>query len=79
MNHANAAQLQDIFRVVFNMPAETDVSDISVATNKKWDSLITITLITAIESEFDVTLETSQYEALSSFDAARLILESHGL
>jgi acyl carrier protein len=46
---------------------------------KGWDSIAHMTLIAAIETQFDVMLSTEELIALSSFSKARELLQHHGV
>ena len=46
---------------------------------KNWDSLATVSIVAGIESEFGVTIEASEYERLTSFEAVALLLDEKGI
>lgn len=64
-----APVLQDLFRAVFNLSATEDVTSVSQETRPEWDSLATVTLVTAIESEFNFELDPVDALELTSYDA----------
>ena len=67
--------LEEIFRAVFNRPEAADVSGIRQLTEHTWDSLAHVSLVSAIESEFGITIDTGDAIELTSFEAMRLYLE----
>ena len=46
---------------------------------KQWDSVGHMTLIAALETEFNVMLDTDEIIALSSVGVAKTILQKHGV
>ena len=79
MNEESVAKLQDIFRAVFNVPQTRDVSQVQQDTERKWDSLAHVTLVAAIENEFNVTIDAADALRMTSYGATRLLLEEIGL
>lgn len=79
MNSASTATLQEIFRVVFEVPDGSDVSQFRQGVTERWDSLAHVALVTGIESEFGVTLDTADQLEMTSYDAIRDILERRGV
>lgn len=67
--------LEAIFRAVFDRPDSSDVSGIRQLTEHAWDSLAHVSLVSAIESEFSLTIDTGDALELTSFEAMRLYLE----
>ena len=74
MTAGNIDKLKQIFMEVFSI-SEAEVESYRKLNNRKWDSLASVTLVVAIESEFKIKLQESDYESLSSFSSAELILE----
>lgn len=73
------ARMQEIFRDVFdedalNITAETSASDI-----EEWDSLMHITLVSAVEKEFGVRFALGELQELKNVgDMVDLILSKQG-
>lgn len=67
-------KLEEIFRVVLDLPAESDVTNVRRITSRRWDSLAHVSLIAAIESEFGIALDSLEGERLTSFEAAKRLL-----
>ncbi|MCC6432171.1 MAG: acyl carrier protein [Gemmatimonadaceae bacterium] len=70
--------LEEIFRAIFELPAQADVTGLTQKQHAAWDSLAHVTLIGAIESEFDLSIDVADSMEITSFDAARRYLESQG-
>lgn len=68
-------KLSQIFRIILNLPDDADTSRIRRINEAKWDSLATVTLVTALESEFGITLDSHEIERLTSYQATLLLLE----
>jgi acyl carrier protein len=78
MTAQTADRLQDIFRAVFEMPEGTDVTNLRQMNTPKWDSLAHVSLVTAIESEFGVSLDAADQLRMTSFAATALLLDEKG-
>ena len=76
MTLENIDKLKQIFMEIFSI-SDAEVESYRKLNNNKWDSLASVTLIVAIESEFKIKLQESDYESLSSFSSAELILEKY--
>lgn len=76
MTAGNIDKLKQIFIEIFSI-SEAEVEDYRKLNNRKWDSLASVTLIAAIESEFKIKLQEADYEKLSSFSSAELVLERY--
>ena len=76
MTANNIDKLKQIFMEIFSI-SEAEVENYRKLNNRKWDSLASVTLVVAIESEFKIKLQESDYESLSSFSSAELVLERY--
>ena len=72
-------KLQAAFREALPLPEHVNYSQIMYGQTKGWDSIAHMTLIAAIETQFDVMLSTEELIALSSFSKARELLQHHGV
>ena len=72
-------RLQAIFRGVFSLPGDADVSRCRQISMPEWDSLAHVSLVAAIESEFDLSVDTADSIGLTSYESARLYLEELGV
>ena len=76
MTADNIDKLKQIFIEVFSI-SEAEVESYRKLNSSKWDSIASVTLIVAMESEFNIEIQESDYETLSSFSSAELILEKY--
>lgn len=74
MTNEERTKLADVFRAVFELDAGADVTEVRRDSHPKWDSLGHVTLVAAIESEFDLELDTGDALALDSFATAEQML-----
>lgn len=71
------ARLEQIFRAVFELPADAEVQHIRQVSFRKWDSLGHVLLVSAIESEFGLEIDLNQSVKLTSFESLELYLAEH--
>jgi len=71
-------RLRKVFRTALGLPDDVDVDALEYQAIDKWDSLAHMTLVAALEDEFGVMLDTDDVLAVSSFPAARAVLEKLG-
>lgn len=76
MAAGNIDKLKQIFIEVFSI-SEAEVESFRKLNNSKWDSIASVTLIAAMESEFKIEIQEPDYETLSSFSSAELVLEKY--
>ena len=75
VTEAGRRKLEEIFRLVLDLPPDADSSTLRRLTTSQWDSLAHVSLTAAIESEFGMSLDSSDAERLTSFQAALLLIE----
>ncbi|MEV8510911.1 acyl carrier protein [Dactylosporangium sp. NPDC051484] len=63
-------QLRKVFVEALELPADVDVENLKYRDIEQWDSLGHMTLVGAIEDEFDVQFDTEQVIDMSSFKVA---------
>lgn len=73
------ARLIEVFREALTVPPDVDITTLAYRSITQWDSVGHMQLVAAIETAFDVMLETDQVIDLSSFDKALEILTAHGI
>ena len=78
VNSDKVQKLEDVFRVVFELPAAADVRRLLQNDDEKWDSLAHVKLVAALESEFNLNLDTADALRIKSFETARELLEERG-
>jgi len=74
---AGLAELESCFVETFALEAGTDPRSLQFQAIPEWDSVGHMQLIAAIETAFDVMLETQEVLDMSSFDKAVEILKRH--
>ena len=72
-------KLEAVFASVLREPVDRLSDETSPKTNSKWDSLLHIELVLAIEAAYKVMFSASQIATLSSLGAVRQILQSKGV
>lgn len=72
-------RLRAVFVDALQLPAGTEVDHLKYRDIEQWDSLGHMTLVAAIEDEFDVQLDTEQVIDLSSFKVAADMLRDAGV
>ena len=75
MSETTDERLQHIFRAVFELPPSSDVTRLRQMSHSSWDSLAHVFLVTAIESEFGLTINAAEQLRMTSFTATVLLLE----
>jgi acyl carrier protein len=73
------AKLKSAFREALPLPDDVNYDQVVYGQTNGWDSIAHMTLIVAIETQFDVMLTTEQLIALSSFSKAQELLQQHGV
>jgi acyl carrier protein len=72
-------KLRDIFADVLGLPPSEINDDVTYDQTKGWDSIAHMSLVAALESGFDIMLDTDEVIDMSSFAKARSILRKHGV
>lgn len=78
MEQESIRKLEQVFRSVFSLSADANVSSLARNGEVPWDSLSFVTLIAAIESEFNCSIDVGDALKLDSYQAARSLLEQKG-
>jgi len=79
MNDASSVTLNEIFCAVFELQVGSDLTQLRQGVTEQWDSLTHVALVTGIESEFGITLDTGDQLEMTSYEAIRGLLERRGL
>ena len=74
MKEDNINKLNQIFFTVLELHDQYSLEELNSENFKKWDSLAHVLLIAAIESEFNIMIEVSDYENLTSYSAVKSLL-----
>jgi acyl carrier protein len=75
----NIERLRNVFRKSLELADDAPVDALEYRAIPQWDSLAHMSLVAAIEDEFDVMVDTDDVIDLSSFAKAQEILEKLGV
>lgn len=73
-----SARLEEVFRAVFSLGDDVDVRQIRQISFRHWDSLGHVLLMSAIESEFERSIEVEVSIGLTSFESILIFLDGDG-
>jgi acyl carrier protein len=73
----NLNDLENIFIEIFELESNHDISKLSNATQKNWDSMMQVNLIVAVESEFNISIDPDDYEQFTSFENIHQIIKKY--
>ena len=79
MNEKNILKLNQIFITVLQLDEDTDLDNHDLQNDERWDSLAQVLLIAAIESEFSISIDASEYENFISYSAVKNLLVDYEL
>jgi acyl carrier protein len=68
-------KVTEILRVVLDLPADRDIETVRKITTPSWDSLAQASIIAAIESEFGIEFDPADYDRITSYESACLLVE----
>ena len=77
-NQPNDQRLQTAFREALELGPEVDVTTLTYRGVPQWDSVAHMQLVSALETEFDIMLDTDDVIGLSSFAEAEKIVRKYG-
>ena len=72
-------KLADCFRQALALPADAPVETLAYQDHPSWDSVAHMRLVAALETAFDLMLETDEILDLSSYDKAITLLARHDI
>jgi len=75
----NEARLQTAFRDALGLSGDLDVTGLEYRAIRQWDSVAHMQLVTAIETAFDLLLDTDDVIAMASYAKAVEIVQKHGV
>ncbi|HAD88154.1 MAG TPA: hypothetical protein DCG48_12395 [Rhodospirillaceae bacterium] len=67
-------KLKEIFSIVLDQPETVDFDGLRRINCPKWDSLATVSLVAAVESEFGLEFSTEQRERFTSYQSVSLLI-----
>jgi len=74
---SNTDKLVACFRDVLSLPPDFDVTTLAYQQHTSWDSVAHMRLVAALETIFDIMMETDQILDMSSYAKAVEILGAH--
>ncbi|WP_020594236.1 acyl carrier protein [Kiloniella laminariae] len=72
-------RLKQVFTKTLEISGSNTLHILEYNKTPKWDSIGHMQLVAAIETEFDILMETEQIIDMSCFEKACLILGEHGI
>lgn len=75
----NIEKLNNIFVEVFGVEPSALTSDFKKENVEAWDSIHQLSIVTAMEEEFDLLFDPEDIIALDSYEAAKGIMEKYGV
>jgi len=73
------ARVAKVFSEVLGVSAEQISDETSPDNTPQWDSMAAMTLVVAIEDEFDVTLSTAEIISMRNVEIVRKVLRTKGV
>ncbi|MFH1120049.1 MAG: acyl carrier protein [Bacteroidota bacterium] len=73
----NLERYNNVFKAEFNVLDEKLTNDFMVGSIKQWDSIKHLSLVTAIEDEFDIMLDSEDILDFKSYENGRKILAKY--
>jgi acyl carrier protein len=70
-------RLKKVFVSALGLSPEVDVGALAYAQHPAWDSVAHMQLVSAIEGEFDIMLDTDDVIGMSSFTEATRIVQKY--
>lgn len=75
----NIEKLNNIFVEVFGIEPSELTTNFKKENVETWDSIHQLSVVTAMEEEFDILLDPEDIIALDSYEAAKGILSKYGI
>lgn len=76
---SNLEKYNSVFAKVFNVPVERLGSDFTSEKVENWDSITQLSLVTALEDEFDVLFDTTEILEMKSYEKGKQALEKYSV
>ncbi|MGB2087466.1 MAG: acyl carrier protein [Psychroflexus salarius] len=73
----NLDKLNQVFKDVFEVSENELGSDFSVENVDNWDSVTQLSLVSDIEDEFDIMLDSDDILEFKSYDKAKIIIAKY--
>ena len=75
----NNSRIIKCFEQALGIPADQVTDNLAYNSIKQWDSVAHMSLVAALETEFDIMLDTDDILAMSSVAVARQIMQKYGV
>lgn len=72
-------KLKEVLSRIFNVSVDLIADDASPDTIENWDSLRHMSLVLALEEEFDVEFTDDQVVEILSYKLIKIVLKEHGV
>ena len=69
LNEQHEQLITQILKTVLKLDASTEIRQLEADNLEQWDSLAQVNIVAALESQFDIFVETEDAQAMTSFDA----------
>jgi len=76
---SNIIRYNRVFQTIFNTETENFNSDFATETISEWDSITHLSLITALEDEFDIMFDAADILSFKSYDEGKEIVAKYGI
>jgi acyl carrier protein len=73
------ARVTDVFSEVLGLAPEQITDDTSPDNTPQWDSVAAMTLVVAIEDEFDIRLSTAEIMSMRNVAIVKKVLQTKGV
>jgi acyl carrier protein len=75
----NLNKYNKVFMSIFDIPEESLNDEFSTETADKWDSIMQLSLVTAMEEEFDIMFDAEDILAFKSYKLGKVILAKYNV
>ena len=75
----NEQKLKNCFVDAIGASPDADIDQLAYNSTKQWDSVGHMSLVAALETEFNVMLDTDEIISMSSAAVVRQVLGKHGV
>lgn len=78
MQHQNKKTVEQIFKIIFALSDDIDLTSVKRNEYPTWDSLAHVNLLIALESEFSTRFNSDDAESITSFSTVEQLLDKKG-
>lgn len=73
----NIKKYNEVFKSTFNIEDSALNADLAAGLTDKWDSITHLSLVTNIEDEFDIMMDSEDILEFRSYEGGKLILKKY--